>query len=183
MADQGGCSANEATSFASVRVAKRLCRIVRVVDYEIAVFITILKVTPLRRLHLIRAAKAAHLLLKEKTFGGCLFQLSHSNLPDSCTQPRPRGTLIADQRRACAARPKGKYSRGRMALAPIRAREFSLPRGGQGHSQFYSIGFYVYSAAFFGTFLGSKKVPSSRHPVPPSSPRSYPLPYWRCFRY
>ncbi len=42
---------------------------------------------------------------------------------------RPRGTLIADQRRACAARPKGKYSRGRMALAPIRTREFSLPRG------------------------------------------------------
>ena len=44
-----------------------------------------------------------------------------------------------------------------MALAPIRAREFSLPRGGQGHSQFYSIGFYVYSAAFFDSFLGSKK--------------------------
>ena len=41
----------------------------------------------------------------------------------------PRSTLIADQRRACAARPKGKYSRERMALAPIRAREFSLPRG------------------------------------------------------
>ena len=29
--------------------------------------------------------------------------------------------------------------------------------GGQGHSQFYSIGFYVYSAAFFDSFLGSKK--------------------------
>ena len=76
MADQGGCSANEATSFASVSVAKRLCRIVRVVGYEIAVFITILKVTPLRRLHLIRAAKAAHLLLKEKPFGGCSCQLA-----------------------------------------------------------------------------------------------------------
>ena len=74
MADEGGCSANEATSFASVSVAKRLCRIVRVVDYEIAVFITILKVTPLRRLHLIRAAKAAHLLLKEKAFGVCACQ-------------------------------------------------------------------------------------------------------------
>ena len=46
----------------------------------------------------------------------------------TATQLRPRGTLIADQRRACAARPKGKYSRGRMALAPIRTREFSLPR-------------------------------------------------------
>ena len=41
---------------------------------------------------------------------------------------RPRGTLIADQR-------------GR----------------GQGHSQFYSIGFYVHRAAFFDSFLGSKK--------------------------
>ena len=30
-ADEGGCSANEATSFASVSVAKRLCRIVRAV--------------------------------------------------------------------------------------------------------------------------------------------------------
>ena len=61
-----------------------------------------------------------------------------------------------------------------MALAPIRAREFSLPRGGQGHSLFYSIGFYVYSAAFFGTFLGSKKVPSSRPPVPPVLPSFLP---------
>ena len=31
VADEGGCSANEATSFASVSVAKRLCRIVRAV--------------------------------------------------------------------------------------------------------------------------------------------------------
>ena len=54
---------------------------------------------------------------------------SQSVTPDSRTQPCPRGTLIADQRGACAARPKGKYSRGRMALAPIRTREFSLPRG------------------------------------------------------
>ena len=29
--------------------------------------------------------------------------------------------------------------------------------GGQGHSQFYSIGFYVHRAAFFDSFLGSKK--------------------------
>ena len=31
VADTGGCSANEATSFASASVAKRLCRIVRAV--------------------------------------------------------------------------------------------------------------------------------------------------------
>ena len=54
MADTGGCSANEATSFASVSVAKRLCRIVRVVGHEMAVIITNQKITPLRRLHLIR---------------------------------------------------------------------------------------------------------------------------------
>ena len=34
--------------------------------------------------------------------------LSQSATPDSRTQPCPRGTLIADQRGACAARPKGK---------------------------------------------------------------------------
>ena len=60
---------------------------------------------------------------------GFSHQLSLSAKSDYRAQPPPRGTLIADQRRACAARPKGKYSRGRMALAPIRTREFSLPRG------------------------------------------------------
>ena len=37
--------------------------------------------------------------------------------------------------------------------------EFSLPRSGQGHTQFNSIDCYGHNAAFFGTFLGSKKVP------------------------
>ena len=41
VADTGGCSANEATSFASVSVAKRLCRIVRAVDHAVVVIITI----------------------------------------------------------------------------------------------------------------------------------------------
>ena len=41
VADTGGCSANEATSFASVSVAKRLCRIVRAVGHEMAVIKTI----------------------------------------------------------------------------------------------------------------------------------------------
>ena len=56
---------------------------------------------------------AAEPLLKEKPFGECIFQLSPiavQRLHSYST--RPRGTLIADQRRACAARPKGKYSRG-----------------------------------------------------------------------
>ena len=66
MADTGGCSANEATSFARVSVAKRLCRIVRAVGCKAAVIMTKLKGN---------AAAAAtphplycvqHLLLKEK---------------------------------------------------------------------------------------------------------------------
>ena len=103
-----------------------------------------MEVTPLRRLHLIRAAKAAHLLLKEKASGGRIVSQSPPAAPGFRTQPRPRGTLIADQRRACAARPKGKYSRERMALAPIRARRIfpatgaGGAAGGQGHSQFSS---------------------------------------------
>ena len=88
----------------------------------------------------------------------------------TATQLRPRGTLIADQRRACAARPKGKYSRGRMALAPIRARRIfpatgaGGAAGGQGHAQFNSINFYV-THRFFVTFFPEESnvslVPSS----------------------
>ena len=48
---------------------------------------------------------------------------------DNCTQPASPRHADFNRRRACTARPKGKYSRGRMALAPIRTREFSLPRG------------------------------------------------------
>ena len=131
-----------------------------------AVIMTNSRMTPLRRLHLIRAAKAAHLLLKEKTFGGCLFQLSHSNLPDSCTQPRPRGTLIADQRRACAARPWGKAgNERRKACFHPGGSGFLLPRGGQGHSQFYSIDFHV-TNRFFVSFLTQERNVTPRPPSP-----------------
>ena len=69
----------------------------------------------------------------------------------------PRGTLIADQRRAGKARPRGKYSRGWMALAPIRARRI-FPATGVGRQVaratpcFHPIDFYV-THRFFGTFL------------------------------
>ena len=43
----------------------------------------------------------------EKRRAAYLAQLSSVTVQDECTQPRPRGTLIADQRRACAARPRG----------------------------------------------------------------------------
>ena len=39
---------------------------------------------------------------------GRSIQQSQTDTNDQCIQSRPRGTLIADQRRACAARPKGK---------------------------------------------------------------------------
>ena len=105
------------------------------------------------------------------------YQLPQSANFASRTQPRPRGTLIADQRRACAARPKGKYSRGRMALAPIRARRI-FPATGHARSQLFRLptSFNQLSrrnAAFFGTFLGSKKVPYPPRPLPVLRPSFY----------
>ena len=100
------------------------------------------------------------------------YQLPQSANFASRTQPRPRGTLIADQRRACAARPKGKYSRERMALAPIRARRI-FPATGAGRQVaratpcFHPIDFYV-THRFFGTFLTQEST------VIPVSPRVSP---------
>ena len=70
--------------------------------------------------------------------------------------------------RAGEARPKGKYSRGRMALAPIRARRIfpaTGAAGGQGHSQFNSINFYV-TNRFFVSFLTQERNVSPRPFVP-----------------
>ena len=177
MADQGGCSANEATSFASVSVAKRLCRIVRVVDYEIAVFITILKVTPLRRLHLIRAAKAAHLLLKEKAFIVVRFLRSLALLPNYCHPPclisAPNHVPVAADsaagRRACAARPRGKAgSERRKACFHPGGSGFHLPCGvARATPCFHPIDFYV-THRFFGTFLTQEST------VIPVSPLVFP---------
>ncbi len=85
------------------------------------------------------------------------YQLPQSANFASRTQPRPRGTLIADQRRACAARPKGKYSRERMALAPIRARRI-FPATGHARSQLFRLPTSFnqlsrHNAAFFDSFL------------------------------
>ena len=74
VADQGGCSANEATSFASASAAKRLCRIVRVVaaaaalsfnSYDNGYFVAYTSPPP-----------TAEPLLKEKPFGKRALQLS-----------------------------------------------------------------------------------------------------------
>ena len=101
------------------------------------------------------------------TVGKCTHQL----LPTSAwgrLQLSPRGTLIADQRRAGEARPKGKYSKGRIALAPIRTREFSLPRGaagGQGHSQLKTSNFYIAHRFFVTFFTEESNVPLFPSPL------------------
>ncbi len=92
--------------------------------------------------------------------------------------PAPNHFPVArrcNRRGACAARPKGKYSRGRMALAPIRARRIFPATGHKTAvppASLIQLAFTSHTA-FFGTFLGSKKVPyPSRSfvlPVPPSS--------------
>ena len=93
-----------------------------------------------------QSGQARQLLLKEKPFG----ERTHQLPPIAAFGFRSQLPLAGQQTaqldaRACEARPKGKNSRGRMALAPIRTREFSLPRGrsSQGHSQFYQLDFYV----------------------------------------
>ncbi len=59
-------------------------------------------------------------------------RLSQSATSDSRPQPCPRGTLIADQRRACAARPKGKNeeSPGWSLLRTERFKFFPATGGG-----------------------------------------------------
>ena len=76
----------------------------------------------------------------------CISKLSPIAAPDFRTQPSPpRGTLIADQRRACAARPKGEsrkrteeslLSSGRFRLSPVTG-------GGSAAFQFYQLDFCV----------------------------------------
>ena len=73
-------------------------------------------------------------LLKEKPFGGRSVQLSLVAALVRHTQlPPPRGTLIADQRRACAARPKGKNeeSPGWSLLRTERFEFFPATRAGR----------------------------------------------------
>ena len=103
VADTGGCSANEATSFASVSAAKRLCRIVRVVGYEVAVSKVFIKDNAAAAdsaphpAHYIR-----HLLLKEKAFIVVRYARNLAVLSNyrqsprliSALNQRPRGTPI-----------------------------------------------------------------------------------------
>ena len=81
---------------------------------------------------------------------------------------RPRGTPMQSAR-AGEARPRGKAgNERRKACFHPGGSGFLLPRGGQGHSQFYSIDFHV-THRFFVSFLTQERN------VTPSSPRSCPL--------
>ena len=97
--------------------------------------------------------------------------ISHARFQHSISAPVAADSAAG--RRAGEARPKGKYSRERMALAPIRARRI-FPATGHARSQLFRLPTSFnqlsrHNAAFFGTFLGSKKVPSSSFPLFPSS--------------
>ena len=89
----------------------------------------------------------------EKRRAAYLAQLSSITVQDECTQPRPRGTLIADQRRACAARPRGNIQGNGWRLRRSGHAEFSLPRGrgGSAASHFNSTDFHV-THRFFVSF-------------------------------
>ena len=179
VADTGGCSANEATSFASVSAAKRLCRIVRVVaaaaalsfnSYDNGYFVAYTSPPP-----------TAEPLLKEKPFGGWLYQLLHPATPDSRTQPRPRGTPMQSAR-AGEARPRGKagserrkacFHPGGSGFHLLREHTTLLPSNSNPTS------FYV-THRFFVSFLTQERNVTPRPPFVPlrsSSPRP-PVPFW-----
>ena len=99
------------------------------------------------------------------------YQLSHSAMPDSRVQLCPRGTLIADQRRACAARPRGKAgSERRKACFHPGGSGFHLPRGWPGPLPvFIQLTFTSHTGSLLLSSL--KKVTSpSFPPRPPSRP-------------
>ena len=86
-------------------------------------------------------------------------------LISALTTPPWQRTAQLDAR-ACIARPWGKAgNERRKACFHPGGSGFLLPRGGQGHSQFYSIDFHV-TSRFFVSFLTQERN------VPPSSPSS-----------
>ena len=107
-------------------------------------------------------------LLKEKPFGECICQLSTPAMPD---YQAPVAADSAAGRRACAARPKGKYSRERMALAPIRARRI-FPATGAGGRQVAKATPCFYPIDFHGDNTGSLLLSSLKKVTFPPVPRS-----------
>ena len=120
---------------------------------------------------------ARHLLLREKAF--IVMRFHHAWLISSTIAVShacfPRPTMPAGQRtaqldaRAGEARPKGKYSRGRMALAPIRARRIFPATGA--HSPALPSNsnptFFHVTHRFFVTFLTQERNVTPPFPRPP----------------
>ena len=109
------------------------------------------------------------LLLKEKPFGECTHQLSLPATSDFCPNHAPVAADSAAGREGVRSTTMGESrKRTEESLLSSGRLGFLLPRGGQGHSQFYSIDFHV-THRFFVSFLTQERN------VPPSSPRSCPL--------
>ena len=178
-ADQGGCSANEATSFASVSAAKRLCRIVRVVAAAAALFFNscdndhyVVYTSP---------PPTAESLLKEKPFGGHSVQLSLVAALVRYTQSSPRGTPMKSAR-AGEARPRGKAgSERRKACFHPGGSGFHLPRGPFTSPAFqFKSNFLLRHTQVLCFFLDSRKKRTPPRPLRPlplscssgSAPRS-----------
>ena len=122
------------------------------------------KITPLQWLHLIRITAFSTFSSRRRLpfDSPLIYRYPPCLIP--APNHAPRGTLIADQRRAGEARPRGKAgSERRKACFHPGGSGFLLPRGGQGHSQFYSIDFHV-TNRFFVSFLTQERN------VTPSSP-------------
>ncbi len=111
---------------------------------------------------------------------GRSIQQSQTDTNDQCIQPCPRGTLIADQRRACAARPKGKNeeSPGWSLLRTERFKFFPATGAHSSTTSSFIQAAFTSHTAFFDSFLGSKK-----ESFPPRSLVPPPFPsYFLCSR-
>ena len=134
----------------------------------IAAFSNICKLlrSPLIRL----AVRSTPSSVWEKAFIVVRFSRNLASLHNYCHPPRlfsasshaPVAADSAAGRRACVARPKGKSEgmTGRSLLQTRQRKLFPAPQKPASPSSFISAAFTSH-AAFFGTFLGSKKVPSS----------------------
>ena len=99
-----------------------------------------IKTTPLRRLHLISQLSLTASPPRGSLLGDRIFQPLPITASNFFTQQMPAGQQTAQlDARAGEARPRGKYSRERMALAPIRSRRiFPAPRVASDPFQFLS---------------------------------------------
>ena len=120
-----------------------------------------IKTTPLLRLHLISQLSLTASPPRGSLLGDRIFQPLPITASNFFTQQMPAGQQTAQlDARAGEARPRGKYSRERMALAPIRTRRiFPAPRVASGSFQFDSISIHVTHRFFVTFFTEESNVP------------------------